>query len=159
MFEYSPSLWGTIAQLGGGGIMMPLYYLAHLIFYRPAISRDKQGPRINLDDVVLYIPLLLIFHTVPVLSMYLVPDMQDRHWWTWMWQTYPTRVTIGYYVLRTVRSVFGGKSSGSPSCGIPRYPSSLAVPAHVCFNRSLGVYASFGTVFALHHLPSYEATS
>lgn len=85
----------------------------HLIFYRPAISKTKQGPRINLDDVYLYIPLLLIFHTIPVHGMHLASSMQDRHWWVWLWQLYPTRVSIGYYILRTIRSVFGGKSTSS----------------------------------------------
>jgi hypothetical protein len=57
---------------------------------------------VDLSDGFIYIPLLLLFHTIPVMGMYLAPSMQDRHWWTWMWQLYPVRVTIGYYLVKSV---------------------------------------------------------
>jgi hypothetical protein len=103
---------------------MPLYYLPHIVFYRPALSKSKPGPRINLDDVSLYVPMLLVFHTVPVIGMYFAADMQTRHWWTWLWQLYPIRISIAYYMLRTLRSVFWRRSS-SASRTVATYHATL----------------------------------
>lgn len=106
----SATLWSTLAQTGGGGIIIPLYFFTHLISSRPALSTRTAGPRINLNDIYLYIPLLLIFHTIPALAMYLTPSLDNRQWWIWFWQMYPCRVSLGYYILTTLRRLFFGKA-------------------------------------------------
>lgn len=96
-----------IAQLGGGAVFVPLYYFFHLAFYLPSRSRSAKDQRINLNDAIFSPVLILLFHTVPVVGMFLSPDMQNRHWWIWFWQMYYLRIAIGFYVLRAIRGVVG----------------------------------------------------
>lgn len=86
---------------------MPLYYFLYLIFSPPAASQSIQNRKIDLNDAMFYLPLTLLLSTIPIMGMYLAPSMQDRHWWTWLWQLFPMRITIGYYILKAIRGVIG----------------------------------------------------
>ena len=99
----------TIAQLAGGGIWLPIYFCVHLL-YNAAYAGSSIDHRINLNDAVFYLPLVVTCHNIPGLAIYLVPTMQDRHWWIWLWQLFYARISIGYCILAAVRGIIGWPS-------------------------------------------------
>jgi hypothetical protein len=96
---------GFIAQLGGGGVFIPCYFFLHLVFCPPVQMQSAADRRIDINRAFIWLPLMLLFHTVPVFGMYLASDFDKRHYWTWAWQLYTVRVSLGYYAILAVSSV------------------------------------------------------
>jgi hypothetical protein len=101
----------TIAQLAGGGVFLPLCYFVYLAFAPPLESQPIAQRRINLDDAILYLPLIFLLHVIPANAMFFVAT-EDRLWWIFLWQLYPVRITIGFYLLRTIRNLIGWPKFG-----------------------------------------------
>jgi hypothetical protein len=88
-----------IAQLGGGGVFIPFHFLLHIVFCPTVQLQSSADRRIDINRAFIWLPLMLIFHTVPIFGMYLASDFETRHYWTWAWQLYSVRVSLGYYVI------------------------------------------------------------
>ncbi|KAF2730284.1 hypothetical protein EJ04DRAFT_445388 [Polyplosphaeria fusca] len=103
-----PTLFSQIAQIGGGGVVVPLFFFFHVLTSSPE-THARRGPsrRTNLRDSWLYLPLVLAFHSVPVYLMYFAPTLETRHYWTWFWQLFPVRISLGYHAVLAVMAITG----------------------------------------------------
>ncbi|KAF2713384.1 hypothetical protein K504DRAFT_530375 [Pleomassaria siparia CBS 279.74] len=109
---YFPSILGAIAQLGGGGVFIPLYYFLHLIFCPSIGQQTSTDRRVDVTRSFVWLPLMLVFHYYPVFAMYLSEDFATRHYWVWAWQLYCVRIGIGYYVIQVIGKVLPLNLSG-----------------------------------------------
>lgn len=56
---------------------------------------------------------MVFFSIIPTLYMHFAPTLEERHWWTWFWQLYTLRITLGYYAIQLLlRSFPTSQSSG-----------------------------------------------
>jgi hypothetical protein len=135
---------GFIAQLGGGGVFIPLNFFLHLVFCPPVQMQSSADRRIDINRAFIWLPLMLLFHTVPVFGMYLASDFDSRHYWTWAWQLYTVRVSLGYYAILALSSVL---------------PSSLKslgqrISYHAALRIILGPFIAISTVVWINLLVS-----
>ncbi|KAF2278002.1 uncharacterized protein EI97DRAFT_500213 [Westerdykella ornata] len=114
-----PTLFQTLAQLVGGGTTLPIVYFLSHVFRSPLPARPTYSIRINTHHAFIYTFLLLPLHSLPVWLMYHASTLQDRHWWTWLWQLYPVRVSLGYYILRTLFETRGRKQASTATASKP----------------------------------------
>ncbi|KAF2265030.1 hypothetical protein CC78DRAFT_579711 [Lojkania enalia] len=84
-----PAIVATLAQLGGGGVIIPIYYFFSIAFRPPTTSQSSLERRVNVGNAWIFLPLILIFHSIPAFAMYFSPELESRHYWTWFWQLYP----------------------------------------------------------------------
>jgi hypothetical protein len=96
---------GFIAQLGGGGVFIPFHFFLHFVFCPPVQMQSSADRRIDTNGAFIWLPLMLLFHTVPLFGMYLASDFESRHYWTWAWQLYSVRVSLGYYAVLAVSNL------------------------------------------------------
>ncbi|KAF2801072.1 hypothetical protein K505DRAFT_227365 [Melanomma pulvis-pyrius CBS 109.77] len=102
---YFPAIMATIAQLGGGGVIIPLQYYLYSVFCPPVGLQYSADRRIDTGRAFIWLPLALLFNTIPLAGMYLSPDLNARHYWTWAWQLYSIRIALGYYFLLACSSL------------------------------------------------------
>lgn len=165
--EHRPGIWQMLAQLAGGGSMYPLYYFLHLVFNPPIAFKEKFARWVNLNDAIFYTPLMLVFHTIPFMGMYLASTNQDRHWWTWAWQLYTVRVSICYYILKFLRGVTGWPDMQNTTRSVASYHKTLRLVLGPMIALSLGVWIytvistpySFSTLFWPAPLSAEESDS
>ncbi|KAF1961032.1 hypothetical protein CC80DRAFT_465490 [Byssothecium circinans] len=100
-----PAVFMTIAQLGGGGVFVPIYYFCNIIFGLPKQHVNAAEKKIDIAGAWVFLVGILIFHNVPLAGMMLAPTFEERHCWTWLWQLYPLRITIFYYVVIGLRKI------------------------------------------------------
>lgn len=102
-----PAFFGTLAQLGGGGVIVPLYYFFNIVFGLPAkeTKTSAEARKIDISRAWIYAIAIPIFYYIPTAYIFLAPSMDDRHWWTWAWQLYPVRIAVFYYIVRALGSV------------------------------------------------------
>ncbi|KAF2107734.1 hypothetical protein BDV96DRAFT_588660 [Lophiotrema nucula] len=97
-----PVILFQIAQLVGGGVVIPLYYLCHTILAPPANSQNHPWQLIRTTEALCYAPAILIIHTFLMMLMYFSPSLEARHYWTWFWQLFPVRIALthsAFYIL------------------------------------------------------------
>lgn len=94
-----PSIIATIAQFAGGGLFLPIQFFLHLVYRPPSSAQSHEDLRIDLIDALLWLPLSVLLNTGPIFGMYFASDLTKRHWWTWFWQLFATRIAIGYYSI------------------------------------------------------------
>ncbi|KAF2186050.1 hypothetical protein K469DRAFT_664532 [Zopfia rhizophila CBS 207.26] len=102
---YFPAIFNTIAQLGGGGVIIPLYYFLFIVFCPPTRVQTLADRRITLGDALLWMLLTVLFHTLPGMAIYFAPDFETQHYWTWFWQLYPVRMSIVYFLVEGVSKI------------------------------------------------------
>lgn len=92
-------------------MILPFTYFVYLTFCPPLESQPIAQRRVNLDDAILYPLVVFIAHYVPANAMFFAP-VEDRHWWIFLWQLYPIYISIGFYLLRTIRDIIGWPKMG-----------------------------------------------
>ncbi|KAF2437549.1 hypothetical protein P171DRAFT_477915 [Karstenula rhodostoma CBS 690.94] len=97
-----PGIFGFIAQFGGGGVIIPIYYFSYLAFTRPIRSRPLPERRIDIGGATIWSTLLILFHVIPVVGIMFDTSLEARHWWTWFWQLYTVRITLSWYIVQFV---------------------------------------------------------
>ncbi|CAI6302388.1 unnamed protein product [Periconia digitata] len=103
----TPAFLATLAQVGGGGIFVPIYWFLNIVFGVP-VGKSKanvEARTIDIPKAWIYTLGVLVFHYVPIPYMFAAPSLDERHWWTWAWQLYPVRITMLYYFVRAIGSV------------------------------------------------------
>ena len=90
-----------VAQLLGVGTIAPLFYFLHYTFSLPA-EKMLRLPASSITPVHPGTILTLVFLTthLPTTLMYISPQAQTRHYWTWVWQMYP----VWFYVIHLILS-------------------------------------------------------
>ncbi|PVI05421.1 hypothetical protein DM02DRAFT_668353 [Periconia macrospinosa] len=103
----TPAFFATLAQLGGGGVIVPMYYFFNIVFGVSAkdAKSTADARKINIPRAWIYTIGILLFHYVPTAYLFNAPSMDERHWWAWAWQLYPARIAIFYYIVRAIGSV------------------------------------------------------
>lgn len=95
-------MFGLIAQFGGGGVIIPIYYFCHLAFTPPIRSRPLSERKIDITGASIWLILMVLFHVVPVVGIMFDTTLEARHWWTWFWQLYIARITLSWYVIQII---------------------------------------------------------
>lgn len=93
-------MFALLAQFGGGGVIIPVYYFAYMIFTPPLKSRPLDERRIDTGGAGMWAFLILIFHDIPVVGIMFDTTLEARHWWTWFWQLYSMRITLSWYAIQ-----------------------------------------------------------
>jgi hypothetical protein len=150
----SPGILGFIAQLGGGGVFIPLHFFLHIVFCPAVQLQSSADRRIDINRAFFWLPLMLVFHTVPIFGMYLSSDFEARHYWTWAWQLFSVRVSLGYYAMLALSRVvpsslknLGKRMSYHTALRIILGPF-IAISAAVWINLLINCPYSFSTLFS-----------
>lgn len=101
----SPMVTALLSQLGGGGLVIPIYFALFLVYCRPIQYQTATELRISLSDAWLYLLLVLVLYTIPLYAMYFAPLLEDRHYWTWFWQLFPVRISMAYWTFQAIGKV------------------------------------------------------
>lgn len=88
------------AQFLGGGVIIPLYYFAHLAYTTPVRTRTPSERKIDISGSTIWALLIVAFNVVPIIGLMFDSTFEARHWWTWFWQLYCTRITVAWYILQ-----------------------------------------------------------
>ncbi|KAJ4299837.1 hypothetical protein N0V90_005083 [Kalmusia sp. IMI 367209] len=96
---YYPGVFALIAQFGGGGVIIPIYYFAYLAYTNPLRSRSTSERKIDVKGSAIWALLIVLFSVVPVIGLMFDATFEARHWWTWLWQLYSVRITLSWYAI------------------------------------------------------------
>jgi hypothetical protein len=123
----SPAVFATIAQIGGGGVFIPIYYFCNIVYGGPVQRLPPAEKKIDIVGAWGFLVGILIFNTVPLVGALFASTLEQRHWWTWLWQLYAPRITIFWYIAMFLYSAFGLRESApSPKTrGTVRYQTNV----------------------------------
>ncbi|KAH7324261.1 hypothetical protein B0I35DRAFT_406091 [Stachybotrys elegans] len=101
---YIPTVFLTAAQILTAGVVAPICFFLNLVFGPTASELVKSPSRrsINNKYLAFYLPLLLALHTAEILAMFLAPDFNTRHYWTYAWQMTPLWLGIATFVTANI---------------------------------------------------------
>ncbi|KAF2020109.1 hypothetical protein BU24DRAFT_448457 [Aaosphaeria arxii CBS 175.79] len=142
-----PAIIGTIAQLAGGGVFFPVQNLLHYVFCPPVSIQKPSDRRVNVGDALKWSPLVVVLHTVPAIGMYIAPNFNTRHWFCWFWQLYTVRISLGYYILRTLGAVLNISSPRGQ--GTYHQILRLAMSPLIAVSATIWIYVVFQSPFSL----------
>lgn len=88
------------AQLIGIGNVAPVFYFLSLALGLTTadLARNASNRAFNNKYSVLLLPLMLVLHSLKVLTTYLLPSPEARHYWVWAWQMSPLWIGIANVV-------------------------------------------------------------
>ncbi|KAK7180504.1 hypothetical protein DPSP01_006116 [Paraphaeosphaeria sporulosa] len=153
---FYPGVFGLIAQFGGGGVIIPIYYFSHLAFTPPIRSRPLSERKIDIIGASVWSILIVLFHVVPVVGIMFDTTLKARHWWTWFWQLYTVRITMAWYIIKSI-----GNFVNVPRLHCPmsyRTKTALVLAPFIAIAVGLWTYTilccphSLSTVFYPHSL-------
>ncbi|KAI1391874.1 uncharacterized protein F4822DRAFT_108362 [Hypoxylon trugodes] len=111
---YFPTIFTFAGQMLGLGPVAPVFYCLYFIFGPTASGmaaspvRDRTVWRGNGGVLLLVV---FLFHTAEVFAMFLAPDFEIRHYWTWAWQLTPIWIGVGNLFLSTIVAPFLPKTN------------------------------------------------
>ncbi|KAI5459318.1 hypothetical protein BGZ63DRAFT_390708 [Mariannaea sp. PMI_226] len=101
LFAY-PFLLAFFAQLGGVGILGPLYFYFFYVFSSVKNLTSDNFVLRNGASCVAVLPTVLLAYHLPLFPSYFHPSLEARNWWNWVWQLYPVWGSILLFVLSNV---------------------------------------------------------
>lgn len=114
----SPTLFTVAGQFLGIGPVSGVFYFLYITFGPTSsdLARSAQGRTIWHKGTTIHLLLtILLLHTSEVFAMFLAPDFDTRHYWTWAWQLSPLWIGIVNSVLDQALSLLRLKRTLSTS--------------------------------------------
>lgn len=102
---YFPTFFTLAGQYVGLGSVAPVYYFLSLAFGPTAsdLARLSTEDRtIRNKDTGLLVLIVLLFHTFEAFAMYVSPENETRHYWTWAWQFTPLWIGMANVLISIV---------------------------------------------------------
>ncbi|KAK0732671.1 hypothetical protein B0T21DRAFT_369444 [Apiosordaria backusii] len=101
---YLATTWNFICQIFGIGVLGPVYCWLHFVFSPRAevLVRDEGKRGLKGEYIPFLLPLLLVMHYGWVYLMFFGESMEERHYWTWMWQPAPLWIGVVNAILAKI---------------------------------------------------------
>lgn len=104
IMQHSPGIIAFIAQFGGGGVIIPIYYALYMTFTTPLLAQPLSKRKIDMGGAALWAFLSVLLHVIPAFGIMFDTTLEGRHQWTWFWQLYSVRISLSWYAI-----MFGAK--------------------------------------------------
>ncbi|KAK4644608.1 hypothetical protein QC761_306360 [Podospora bellae-mahoneyi] len=114
---YLATAWNFAAQILGLGVLAPLYCWLHFTF-SPSTSILALDPRKRLlkeEYIPFLLPLLVALHYAWVYHMFFPHNLDQRHYYTWLWQPAPLWIGLANTIL--AKTIPTGWAKGSKLVG------------------------------------------
>lgn len=96
---HSPVVFGILAQLLGGGFMLPLYFFLFYTYSPIGNFKASDNRLTNVWNTSSTFPVMFLFSLTPIYLMYQSPKLETRQYWSFAWQMFPVWVEIGQQVI------------------------------------------------------------